>query len=148
MITDNHQIAHRNVVSKYYNFLPEEIDVAIKDFDSILEEQGYHTNGTMFFSIISDPTEEDMTAEIFLTIEEDHFIKKIDEEMFFRSYFLISPMIMTRVMDDFDEKSQVKYWDLIKFIKRNRLKQQTPVFVEFKNSHSGRNYVEMSVGVG
>ncbi|WP_164216036.1 DUF5085 family protein [Virgibacillus sp. YIM 98842] len=147
MIINNHQIAHRNVVSKYYNFLPEEIDVAIKDFDSILEEQGYHTNGTMFFSIISDPTEEVMTAEIFLTIDEDHFINKTEEEMFFRSYFLVSPMVMTRVMDNFDEVSQVKYWEIINYIKRNRLKQQTPMFVEFKNSHSGRNYVEMSVGV-
>lgn len=147
MITNNHKIAHRNVVSKYYNFLPEEIEVAINDFVSILEEQGYHTNGNIFFSIISDPTAEMMTAEIFLTIEEDYFVRKTDEKMFFRSYFLISPMIMTRIMDDFDAQSQEKYWELIDYIKNNGLKQNTPVFVEFKNSHLGRGYVEMSVGV-
>lgn len=148
MIIDNHQIAHRNVVSKYYNFLPEEIDVAIKDFDTILEKEGYHANGTLFFSIISDPTDEVMTAEIFLTIEEDNFTVQTDEDMFFRSYFLIKPMVMTRIMDDFDAKSQVKYWELINYIKRNGLQQQTPVLVEFKNSHLGRKYVEMSIGVG
>ena len=148
MITGNHKIAHRNVVSKYYNFLPEEIDVAIKDFVMILEKEGYQPNGSLFFSIISDPTAEVMTAELFLTIEEENFTVQTDEEMFFRSYFLMNPMIMTRITDDFDAKSQVKYWELINYIKQNGLKQRTPVFVEFKSSHSGRDYVEMSVGVG
>lgn len=146
MIT-NHQIAHRNVVSKYYNFLPEEIDAAFQDFVTILEKGGYHVAGNMFFSMISDPTDEIMTAEIFLTIEEDDFTIQSDEEMFFRSYFLIKPMVMTRVMEDFDAQSQVKYWELLKEANRHGFKPLTPVFVEFKNSFLGKDYVEMSVGV-
>ncbi|WP_249872495.1 DUF5085 family protein [Oceanobacillus saliphilus] len=147
MITDNHRIAYRNVVSKYYNFLPEEIDEAIKDFVSILEELGFHPIGAMFFSIISDPSDKVMTAEIFLSIEEDNFNTRSTEQFYFRSYFSIDPMIMTRVMDDFDTKSQDKYWELINYIKRNGLEQRTPVFVEYKRTHAEENYVEMSVGV-
>ncbi|WP_153463050.1 DUF5085 family protein [Sediminibacillus terrae] len=147
MITENHQIAYRNVVSKYYNFVPEEIDIAMKDFDSILERQGLHTNGNMFFSILSNPTEEVMTAEIFLTIEEDKFKNDTDEQMFFRSYFSVKPMIMSRILEDFDAASQEKYWELVQYLQQRGFTQKTPVFVEFKNSFKGRNYVEMSIGI-
>jgi len=147
MITENHQIAYRNVVSKYYNFYPEEIDEALRDFDTILTEHGFNPEGTMLFSILSDPTAEVMTAEIFLPIEESNFNNQTDEQMYFRSYLNIKPMIMTRVMEDYDAQSQIKYWELIDYIKRNGMKQKTAVFVEFKSSHTGRTYVEMSVGV-
>ncbi|MFD1067903.1 hypothetical protein [Oceanobacillus locisalsi] len=75
MIVDHH-IAHRNVVSKYYSFLPDEIDIAINDFQEILERHGYHSDGRILFSILSDPTSEIMDAEIFLPITEDNFISK------------------------------------------------------------------------
>ncbi|WP_010532273.1 DUF5085 family protein [Lentibacillus jeotgali] len=146
MIVDNHYIACRYVASKYYSFVPEEIDIAIKDFQSILENHGYHSDGRMFFSILSDPTDEVMNAEIFLPIWEDHFTIQDKEQVNFHSYLLIKPMIMTRVIEDFDEQSQIKYWELIDYLQRNRLKQRTPIFVEFKNSHLGRKYIEMSVG--
>ena len=147
MIVENHQIAYRNVASKLYNFVPEEIDVAISDFDTILGDSGYHSNGTIFFSIISDPTAEVMTAEIFLPIEESDFNNRTEEEVSFNSYFFIKPMLMTRLKDDFDEQSQVKYWELIDYIKGHNMSQRTPIFVEFKRSPAGRTYVEMSVGV-
>lgn len=49
MIIENHQIAYRNVASKYYNFVPEEIDLAFQDFDQILSSHGYNTADVMFF---------------------------------------------------------------------------------------------------
>jgi|SRR5699024_1053868 len=147
MIFENHQIAYPNVVSKYYNFVPEEIELAIKDFDEILERHGYHSNGTLFFSIISDPTDEIMTAELFLSIKESNFHIDSEEQMYFRSYFNVKPMIMTRVMEDFDSVSQVKYWELMDYMKRHGMKQRTPIFVEFQMNHQGDSYVEMSVGI-
>src|SRR5699024_8998407 len=45
MITENHQIAYRNVVSKYYNFYPEEINEALKDFNAILTEHEFNPDG-------------------------------------------------------------------------------------------------------
>jgi len=147
MIVENHHIAHRNVVSKYYRFLPEEITAAFDDLDTILEKNHYHTNGNLFFSINSDPTEEIMTAEVFVTVDEDNFTIETDEQLFFKSYFSIYPMIMTRITENVEEQSQVKYWELMDYIKKHGLKQRTPVFVEYKQSHSGKNYVEMSIGV-
>ncbi|WP_449354453.1 DUF5085 family protein [Virgibacillus natechei] len=147
MIVEHHHIAHRNVVSKYYSFVPEEMDIAIKDFHEIMEKHNYHSDGRMLFSILSDPTSEIMNAEIFLPVVEDNFTMQGQEQMNFHSYLSIKPMIMTRVMEDFDAQSQVKYWELIDYIKRHGMKQRTPIFVEFKNSHLGRTYVEMSVGV-
>src|SRR5699024_4673784 len=147
MITENHQIAYRNVVSKYYNFYPEEINVALKDFDTILTENGFNPDGTMHCSILSDPTAEVMTAEINLQNKESNYNNQTDEQMYFRRKLNIKLMIMTRVMEELDDQSQIKYCELIDYIKRNGLKQKTAVFVEFKSSHTGRTYVEMSVGV-
>lgn len=147
MIFENHKIAYKNVVSKYYKFSPEDIDEAIQDFHRILDEQGYHVSGSIFYSLISEPTEEIMVAEIFLPIEENKFTNQSNEEMFFRSYFTIQPMIMTRVFDEFDEQSQVKYWELMNFIRQHGLEQRTPVFFEFKTTNKGKHYLEMSVGI-
>ncbi|NBJ70446.1 MULTISPECIES: DUF5085 family protein [Clostridia] len=148
MIVEHHHIAHTNVVSKYYQFVPEEMELAIKDFQSILEKGGYHPDGRMLFTILSEPTSEIMQAEIFLPIVENNFTKLDEEQQAnFHSYFSVKPMIMTRIMDDFEAASQVKFWELMNYIRRNGLEQKTPVFVEYKTSHMGRRYVEMSVGV-
>ena len=118
------------------------------DFRQILEGSGLHLSGNMFFSILSDPQSEIMTAEIFLSLEEDTIKGLIapEEEIRFRSYFTLSPMVMSRIMRNFDRESQKKYWELVSYLQVNHLKQVTPVFVEFKNSLSGINYVEMSIG--
>src|SRR5699024_11667711 len=102
MIFENHQIAYPNVVSKYYNFVPGEIELAIKDYDEILQRHGYHSNGTLFYSIISDPTDEIMTAELFLTIKESNFHIDTEEQMYFRSYLNLKRLIMTRMIEVFD----------------------------------------------
>src|SRR5699024_12017601 len=111
MIFENHQIAYPNVVSKYYNFVPEEIELAINDFDEILERHGYHSNGTLFFSIISGPTDEIMTAELFLSIKESNFNIDSEEQMYFSSYFNLKQMIITGVMKNFASVSQLNYWE-------------------------------------
>lgn len=147
MIVENHQISYNNVASKYYNFVPEEIDLAIKDFDAILSGHGYHSVGKMFFSILSNPTAEVMTAKLFIPIEENDFTIPKEEEVDFSSYFLIDRMIMTRLTADFDAQSQVTFWELLTYIEEHEMSQKTPIFVEFKESNSGQTYVEMSVGV-
>lgn len=147
MVVENHRIAYRNVASKIYQFYPEEIHVAITDFDEILRNHGYHSNGNTFFAILSAPTDEIMVAEIFLSIAEDHFQVPEDENIFFRSYFSIYLMIMTRIVQHIEEQSQVKYWELIEYMNNHNLKQRTPVFVGFKATKSGKIYAEMSVGI-
>lgn len=54
---------------------------------------------------------------------------------------------MTRLMDDFEAASPGKFWELMNYIRQNGLEQKPPVFVEYKTSHMGRWYVEISVGV-
>ncbi|MEK3766645.1 DUF5085 family protein [Solibacillus sp. FSL K6-4121] len=148
MIVENHQISYRNVASKYYNFVPEEIDLAFADFDQILLNNGFHIQDTMFFSIISDPTAPVMTAEIFRSIEESYVSDmKAAEDVNFRSYFSVNRMLMTRITNEFDAQSQEKYWELVEHLQKNNFNQSSPIFVEYKRSHSGTVYAEMSVGV-
>lgn len=147
MIVENHQIAYRNVASKLYNFLPEEIDIALNDFDEILTEHGYHPTGAIFFSIISEPTAEVMTAQLFLPIAESYFSIPKEVEVNFSSYFNVDNLLMTRVTEDYEVQSQVKYWELFGYLKEHHMTQKTPVFVQFKKTRSERTYAEMSLGV-
>ncbi|GEN32012.1 hypothetical protein HNQ35_002415 [Cerasibacillus quisquiliarum] len=147
MIFDNHRIHYRNVVSKYYKFTPAEIDAAISDFVQLLDQLGYHPVGRYFYALLSEPTDELMVAEIFIPIEENDFHNTSNEEMYFRSYFNIEPMVMTRVMENYEEEAQIKYWDLMRFIKNRGLEQKTPMFFEFKSSNNGKAFVEMGFGI-
>ena len=65
MVNDKHAISYKNVVSKLYRFLPEEIHMAFEDFEGLLTKHGYNTTGDMFFAIMSNPFDELMVAEIF-----------------------------------------------------------------------------------
>lgn len=147
MIVENHQIAYRNVASKLYNFVPEEIDIALNDFDEILTRHGYHPTGVIFFSIISDPTAEVMTAQLFLPIAESNFSIPKDVEVNFSSYFNVDNLLMTRITENYEVQSQVKYWELFAYLKAHDMTQKTPVFVQFKKTRSKRTYAEMSLGV-
>ncbi|OIK13881.1 DUF5085 family protein [Bacillus sp. MUM 13] len=144
-ILESHQIAYRNTASKIYNFYPEDIEAAFEDFQSIVAAQGCTPSGPLFFSILSDPTAKVMTTELFLPVEEDYFKDTTNNEISFKSYFCINGMIMTRITGQYSENAQVGYWSLFDYIKLNDLEQRTPVFVEFKNSPSGKAYAEMSI---
>lgn len=146
MIVENHKITHRNVASKLYNFVPAEIDLALKDFNTILNSHGYHGTGSIFFSMLSDPTGEVMTAQLFLPIQENHFTISEEEGIEFSSYFHVNQLLMTRIKGNFEEESQAKYWELSQYMGEKEMIQKTPVFVEYKKSHAGDTYVEMSVG--
>ena len=147
MIVENYEIAHRNVVSKYYNVAPEEIDDAIMDFHKILKDNGFHPIGLMFYAIIFEPTDDMMTIEVFIPIEEDRFDIRTNEQMYFRSYFNVKSMIMTRMLGEFETESPKKYRELVTYIRRNGLEQRTPLFVEYKFNYQNKLYVEMSIGI-
>lgn len=140
-------MAYRNVASKLYNFYPEEIGEAIKDLTAILEKYRYHPTGDLFYSMISEPTAEMMTAEIFIPIEEALLNVPKEEEVRFRSYFLIKNTIAARLINQFDEQSQVKYWELVAYAEDKGLRRSTPFFVEYKRTYRGTFYVVMNFGV-
>lgn len=141
-------MAYRNVVSKYYNFHPDELDQVINNFAQLLIDGGYHPTGNVFYSMIIELAEDGlMTAEIFIPIEESNFTNHTREQMFFRSYFSIDSMIMTRVLNDFEKKAPEKFIEIHTYLKNNGLQKRTPVFVEYKTSIRNELYVEMSVGI-
>ncbi|WP_409295956.1 DUF5085 family protein [Peribacillus sp. SCS-26] len=145
-ILENHQIAYKNTASKLYSFYPEEMNLAIEDFRDILIRNGYSPAGQLFFSIISDPAAEVMTAELFFPLEDLHVKPMRVEDITYRSYFCVNGMIMTRITGDFEEKSQAGYWSLLEYLQHHELEKKTPVFVEYKQSHRGELFAEMSVG--
>ncbi|SIT70632.1 DUF5085 family protein [Edaphobacillus lindanitolerans] len=145
-IAENRTIMHRNVASKLYGFVPEEIGVALEDFRKILERSGVEPDGTLFFSMLSEPTADVMAAELFMGIKEDDPKFPEEEEVSFRSYFEVRDLVTIRILEDFDARSQTAYWELANYLDGNGLRQKTPVFVEYKNRPEGGTFVEMSVG--
>ncbi|KZE38544.1 lactoylglutathione lyase [Bhargavaea cecembensis] len=145
-VAENRSITHRNIVSKLYSFVPAEIGIALEDFRGILERHGVTPDGRLFFAMLSEPTAEVMTAELFMGIGEDDFTPPADEEVMFRSYFEVRNLHTIRIMEDIDAQSQIAYWELAKNVDESGLHQTTPVFVEYKQSPRGGTYVEMSVG--
>ncbi|MEW4306159.1 DUF5085 family protein [Rossellomorea marisflavi] len=147
MLFTDHTLTYMNVASKLYRFAPEELEMAFEDFAGILENNGYNPTGDLFFCIISNPLEDEiMTAEIFLPIEEDRIDLPESENVHFRSYFYLKDMVMSRVMENFDEFSQYTFWEIVECIERSNQTQSTPMFVVYKQSPSGKTYVEMSAG--
>lgn len=146
-ITENRMIRHRNVASKRYSFVPAEIGLAFEDFRTILQPHGANVDGRLFFTMLNEPIAEVMTAELHMGIKEDDLTIPAEEEVIFRSYFEVKGLAKIRLMDDFDEQSQVAYWALYDHVKKGNLQQKTPVFVEYKQAPDGNTYVEMSVGV-
>jgi len=144
---ENHSLSYQNIVSKYYRFLPENIEEAFIDLRDIITKQGCHPAGALFFSVLSEPTEEIMLAEIFMSIEENHVDFPEEEDVKFRSYFNIKPMLMTRIRDDFYHEAQVKYGELHRYIEEHQLTDKTPIFMELKLDNEGNNYLEMSIGI-
>ncbi|SEI77981.1 protein of unknown function [Bhargavaea ginsengi] len=146
IVAENRSIKHRNIVSKLYSFVPAEIGIALEDFRGILEQHGVTPDGRLFFSMLSEPTANVMTAELFMGIEEGDITLPPEEEVMFRSYFEIRNLHTIRLMEDIDAQSQVAYWELAKHVDAGGYHQTTPVFVEYKQSPQGGTYVEMSVG--
>lgn len=147
MLTEHHKIAYRNVASKYYNFVPEELDGVVKDFNQRLLAYGYETEGIFFISLLSEPTAEVMTAKIFLPIVESEFQVPVEEAIDFNSYFSVDQLVMTRVKEEVEKVSQEKYWEIVHYIEERGLQRKTPMFIEFKQDAAEQIYVEMSVGV-
>lgn len=147
MIYNNHAISYQNVASKYYRFSPEDLEAAIIDFRDLLVKYNCQPTGKVFYAMLSDPTDEVMLVEVFMAVEENTARFPAEEEIMFRSYFNIKPMIVTRITKDFEEEAQVKYWDLMAYMNDHRYEQSTPVFVELKVDNQGNNYIEMSTGI-
>ncbi|MBS2967605.1 DUF5085 family protein [Metabacillus sp. KIGAM252] len=146
MIEENTEITYRNVASKYYRFVPDEIGLAIRDFQKLLADKGVTPKGPLFFSILSDPNSEVMTSEIFIPIEEDRIEDRKEHDITFKSYFGVYGLITARIAGEFNEKSQETYWELAQYLEVNELPQTTPFFVELKQTYDGTSYVEMSIG--
>ncbi|SEO94683.1 protein of unknown function [Amphibacillus marinus] len=142
-----HQIAYRNVASKYYHCKSEDLQLAFEDFTAILERNMYHPTGDMFFALISDPTEDEMIVEIFLPIQESVFQAVNGEQIYFQSYYTIKPMVMTRITENFNQLAQDKYWELFSFLHQHDYKQRTPIFVEYKQTKNNHPYIEMGIGI-
>ncbi|MDL4841962.1 DUF5085 family protein [Aquibacillus rhizosphaerae] len=144
---DHHAISYKNVASKLYRFLPEEIHLAFEDFEALLTKHGYHPTGDMFFAIMSNPFDQLMVAELFFVVEEGQVELPKEENVSFRSYFFVKDMVMTIAFEELEISSQEKFWEVLNYIESEDQVQTTPIFVGYKQTSKGTTFVEMSAGI-
>lgn len=130
MIVEGQKIEYRNVISKYYTFIPAEIQLAIDDFFEIISENRLTPDGPFFYSINTynqKDTSEPILAEFFLPVKENNV--EIDMEILnFRSYFAVSDMIMTRIDHDFENETLESYGKLLEYIDKQGMELTAPFF--------------------
>lgn len=130
MIVEGQKIEYSNVISKYYTFIPAEMQLAIDDFFKIISENKLTPAGPFFYSIntynqkdISEP----ILAELFLPVKENNV--EIDMDILnFRTYFAVSDMIMTRIDNDFETQTPICYGKLLEYTNNQGMELTAPFF--------------------
>lgn len=147
MIVSNQRISYKNVVSKFYAGLAEDMNEAFLDFQKLVKKRNWSPTAPMFFSILSDVTQNEMLIQIHLPIEETLMEKdKGNDNIQFRSYFYLSNLIMTKVTENLEINTLNAYGDLLNYIAENNLEIEKPFFNIPKELH-GNSYVEIYLGI-
>ncbi|MBP2099102.1 DUF5085 family protein [Enterococcus rivorum] len=147
MIAEAQKIEFRNVVSKYYTFVPSEMQLAIDDFFETIATNDLTPNGPFFYSIntFNQKNEnEPILAEFFQPITEDN-ITLDKETLNFRTYFSVRDMIMTRIDSNFDVKTTESYSELIQYVEKQGLQITAPFFHLIKILDD-KKFMEISLG--
>lgn len=144
MIIENDSIELRNVVSRKYVLEDSQFPKAMYDFEQLLNDRKLTPTGTLFFSLDTFPSEGHFAVEIYATVEEDFVSQNTD--LFFRSYFTVSNMMMTYYTGPVERLTKSAYAEIIQFIEDNDWALASPFFQFFKGDRDFQ-YIELKVGV-
>lgn len=147
MIVSNQRLSYTNVVSKLYAGHSEDINEAFLDFQQLVKKRGWHATSPMFFSILSDVTQNEMLIQIHLPIEECILeADKKDDDLQFRSFFYLPNLIMTKVTENIEINTLNAYGELLNYIAENNLEIDKPFF-NIPKELNGVSYVEIYLGI-
>ncbi len=129
MIMEGEKLDYRNVVSKFYTAFPDEMSLVIENMSEQLEKRNLTPSGPLFYSTVTDFRESPLTMEVFVPVEETRLPNMEDEEVAFRSYFLVDSMLMTRVSENYEEEAIEKHFELIDYTTKKNMEIGSHFFV-------------------
>lgn len=144
MIVENDSIELKNVVSRKYGLHYSQFPEVMKDFYQLLHDKKLTPTGTLFYSLSNIPIDEQMAVEVFATVKESYVPQ--DTDLFFRSYFTVTDMIMTYYFGNVEKLTELAYAELIRFVEENDFELASPFFHFFKGDQNFQ-YIELKVGV-
>lgn len=128
MIKENQTLQYKNVVSATYAFYADQMELAMEKFNELLTEIKVTPVDSLFYSINSDLTSNDIVAELFITIEENIPDKLESDEWDFRSYFGIEETIMCVVKDNHEIEVQRAYVEMLEYTIEKKMEVTSPFF--------------------
>lgn len=128
-ITWEEKIAYQNVVSSRKKFHYSEMAEEFKVFVSKIVEEGYTLKGPFFYSLNNIPMDEIVDIEMFFPIYENQFMNTEKTSNFqFHSYFEIGSVFKGIVAEDFENRTEQIYAELLYTLETNDLEINTPFF--------------------
>lgn len=128
-ITWEEKIAYQNVISSRKKFHYSEMEEEFKKFFSEIVEEGYTLKGPFFYSLNNTPMDEMVDIEMFFPIYENQFMNTEKISNFqFHSYFEIGPVFKGIVAEDFENRTEQIYAELLYTLEANDLEINTPFF--------------------
>jgi len=144
MVVDFETIMHKNVVWHTYEIHYRQFELAMEDFNNKLVKANLTVAGPLFYALYNIPFDERMLIDIYMPVEQSYVSK--DSDLYFQSYFYIDEMIMTRVREDFEAKTELAYDELFQFAAKHNYKVNSPIYHILRGDDEGE-WVELKVRV-
>ncbi|RIJ63198.1 DUF5085 family protein [Rummeliibacillus sp. POC4] len=144
MVVDFETMMYKNVVWHTYEIHFSQFELVMEDFNEKLVKANLTIAGPLFYALHNIPFDEKMLIDIYIPVEQTHIPK--DSDLFFQSYFYIDEMLMTRVRDNFEVKTEKAYDELFQYAIRNDYQINSPIFHILRGDDEGE-WVELKVRV-
>lgn len=130
MVIEEESIMYRNVVWHSYECHYSDFENVITDFSKKVTAATLTINGPLFYALKNVPLDEMLDIDIFIPVEQSNVPKESD--LRFQTYYYIDHMLMTRVIDRVEEKTEEAYEKLFHYAIEHGLEVVSPIFHEFK----------------
>lgn len=141
MIYENDSIGYMNVYSKRYICHYKKLGVCMKEFMETLKHAGIKRNGELFYTINNISKDAMLEIELFQAANGYYAVQ--DEKIRFHSYYYLSGMLSSVVLDDFDN-IEWKYAEIMQYMEQKDKKAQSNFYNEV-HSNGAKKYLIIKV---
>lgn len=144
MVIEEETIMYRNVVWHSYECHYSDFENIIVDFSQKVTDAALTINGPLFYALKNVPLDEMMDVDMFIPVEPSYIPKEAPLRL--QTYYYIDHMLMTRVIDNHEQKTEEAYAKLFNYAIEHDLEVISPIFHEFKGDDEF-HWVEIKVKV-
>ena len=145
MVIEYETIMHKNVVWHTYEIHYSQLNQALEDFNEKLVGAGLTVKGPLFYALYNIPLDERILIDIYMPVEQS-YVSADKTDLMFQSYFYMDDMLMTRVINNFEMKTEHALAGLLQYAVLEGYEIISPIFHIFRGDESS-NWVELKAKV-